>query len=299
MVDSWDESSSRASCGSSSKKWVCKACTYENWPRASRCAICCHPKNYNPFMDTKKQQDIYEVCLFVGIHLTMSCHNRSHPWSRQTRETRSFITPRTSGPVRHVRTLIGLKLWSALSVREGGPLLQLQRKEPESRLVSKTGIWHRRMTSYTIGRAMRDLTASFLPQTLGRLPLLHSWHVNRSQPTTILVTPLTLPVIPSITTGTIYNNRASKPLVRPKSYPSPGQTNRCWWTWRPLQPVKWVLQQLPPCPHLLFHPTQPSGHVKSVPSRTGHGLSSAVCVIQTNLVLLWTWLVLLWTRQDN
>lgn len=44
-----------------SRKWVCKACTYENWPRASKCAICCHPKNYNIFLDPHRPHDIYEV----------------------------------------------------------------------------------------------------------------------------------------------------------------------------------------------------------------------------------------------
>jgi hypothetical protein len=43
------------------RKWVCKACTYENWPRALKCAICCHPKNYNIFLDPHRPHDIYEV----------------------------------------------------------------------------------------------------------------------------------------------------------------------------------------------------------------------------------------------
>lgn len=84
MCDSWDTSSGAAgnngtSTGGTgggnntsssgptattcdlSRKWVCKACTYENWPRASKCAICCHPKNYNIFLDPHRPHDIYEV----------------------------------------------------------------------------------------------------------------------------------------------------------------------------------------------------------------------------------------------
>ena len=65
MCDSWDPRN--ASC--SGKKWVCKACTYENWPRAMKCAICCSPKNYNPYFDSRRPHDIYEVS--VGfIHFT-------------------------------------------------------------------------------------------------------------------------------------------------------------------------------------------------------------------------------------
>ena len=48
---------------SGDRKWVCKACTYENWPRAVKCAICCHPKNYNIFVDPHRPRDIYEVGL--------------------------------------------------------------------------------------------------------------------------------------------------------------------------------------------------------------------------------------------
>ena len=39
------------------KKWSCNACTYENWPRAVRCAMCQLTKDFNP----KGSRNIYEV----------------------------------------------------------------------------------------------------------------------------------------------------------------------------------------------------------------------------------------------
>lgn len=48
------------------KKWSCNACTYENWPRAVRCAMCQVTKDFNP----KGSRNIYEVC--STIHCSLS-----------------------------------------------------------------------------------------------------------------------------------------------------------------------------------------------------------------------------------
>jgi len=81
-MDSCSGAGSGGGCSgssSSSKKWTCAACTYENWPRATRCAICYHPKNYKPYLDPAGTQDIYEIASLVGSESNL--YNPRNKWS--------------------------------------------------------------------------------------------------------------------------------------------------------------------------------------------------------------------------
>ena len=92
------------------KKWSCNACTYENWPRAVRCAMCQLTKDFNP----KGSRNIYEVEFPIHTFLPSSFPiiilSHHHPFLSYHHHLSHFV--RCSIKMRLHRFLQGLQLYT-------------------------------------------------------------------------------------------------------------------------------------------------------------------------------------------
>ena len=82
-----------ASCNQASKKWICQACTYENWPKSKQCVICGTRGGNFSFLPENKRQSPPPEAGSSSQYENTSKNVRPGGQSSNTRDNNTQISP--------------------------------------------------------------------------------------------------------------------------------------------------------------------------------------------------------------